>query len=396
MNRKRSSKSPDKSKGKTADSESPRGETLADFARQLDVGALDLFFRVADELHRDAASQVSGGTPEETVEPRTLRQIALVIGRSGSSISDAIESVERAVGDGPNSLVDRGRWGSRLTPAGRDLLVKGRALHDHYLDFLLRQREAKNSTVPLRVAGIPSILDFVLADPIEKFRRENPSVDFAVRAVHSREIAFCVETGAIDHAYAWEGVAYDTAKIEHSIVCNVQYCLIARKSGGKNPDADVLDMLNHRPAYIAFQGPDDSIEAYLRALRDDIRDRAKERREDQRTTSNAVVETKGHFESLFFARAGLGVAVSPYWFVKSERNAELLHFLPLKDVKTSGSFPEHRFRELTNGHDVLRLRLKEGGSGPRTEALNEFDDAVVAHAKVLSESLKPSSRRGSS
>ncbi|MBB5955404.1 DNA-binding transcriptional LysR family regulator [Saccharothrix tamanrassetensis] len=126
----------------------------------------------------------------------SLGRAARELGIAQPSASKRLSTLERRLG---LVLLDRGRRGSALTPAGVVVTERARRVLDE-LSGLLAGAEALRSTreAELRVAASMTVAEHLAPGWIGELRRTRPDLHVGLRVTNSQTVAGLVRDGAVD------------------------------------------------------------------------------------------------------------------------------------------------------------------------------------------------------
>jgi DNA-binding transcriptional LysR family regulator len=132
------------------------------------------------------------------VEEGSFTRAAARVFMVQSSLSASLLALERELG---TELFIRGRRGTELTDAGQALIAPARAALEHAdraRDAVAEVRGLLRGSVRIAALGVPRGIDLV--EPIARFRKEHPGVEFHLLTADAKSMADLVADGQVDFA----------------------------------------------------------------------------------------------------------------------------------------------------------------------------------------------------
>jgi len=130
------------------------------------------------------------------IDAGSMMRAAEQLGYTPSGLAHMMDSLEEELG---LTIVQRGRYGVRLTPEGENLLPllrqyeeADRNIHNR-VRLLLQERRPR-----IRLGAYNSIAQHWLPDIVKKFRKIHPNVEIEIQAQNRQELSQLMRDGSLD------------------------------------------------------------------------------------------------------------------------------------------------------------------------------------------------------
>jgi DNA-binding transcriptional LysR family regulator len=199
-------------------------------------------------------------------QERTLARAALRLHLSQPAVSKTLSELEALAG---RRLVERGRMGARLTPAGEQFLRYAADVTQALDSAAAALTAAGSPAVPTaQVGALPTVAAGPVAQAIARLHQRRPHAGIAVRTASNPELLAALKSGEVDFAVGrmaepamMQGVSFELLYAESlTIVARPRHPLL----GGRS--VSPLDLLGY-PLVIPGAGtaPRHSAEAFFEA-----------------------------------------------------------------------------------------------------------------------------------
>lgn len=181
------------------------------------------------------------------------RKAAERMGISQPSLSQQIVRLESALG---LELVERGRRGAVLTPAGREVLAQARKVLDEVEGLGVRAREAKEGVGgTIRLGTTPTLGPYLLPFVTRRLQRAYPALKLVIRDAAPRVLQEELDQGRHDMILTQLPVQSDDVEVmrlfrEPLMLAVAQEHPLARRAAIGDGDLEGQDILSLSDAYL--------------------------------------------------------------------------------------------------------------------------------------------------